>query len=252
LFGARQGSHSTATRDMEGKVQAAEGGTLFLDEVGDLPLGVQVKLLQFLQEKTYRPLGATELRKANVRIIAATNRDLRQLMADGRFREDLYYRLHTMPIEVPALRDRRRDVRDLLTHFLARFSAQAPVGLGLGAFRASPSAIHAAESYDWPGNVRELEHRTRTGMLLCHGEGASIMERRHLFPETVTEDQAGDEALTFHEATRRFQRRLLIDVLRRTQWNKTEAAQALDISRSSIHNYIRAFGIDETGPTPGL
>lgn len=245
LFGARQGAHSTATRDREGKVHAAEGGTLFLDEVGDLPLGVQVKLLQFLQEKTYRPLGSTELRQANVRIIAATNRDLRQLMADGQFREDLYYRLHTMPIHVPALRDRPRDVLDLLRHFLARFSAQPPLGLGLGAFRASPGAVHAAESYAWPGNVRELEHRTRTAMLLCHGQGAVVIERCHLFPETITEDQSGDEGLTFHEATRRFQRRLLLDVLRRTQWNKTEAAQLLDISRSSIHNYIRAFGIDE-------
>jgi Nif-specific regulatory protein len=243
LFGAEKGAHSTATHRIEGKISAAEGGTLFLDEVGDLPLAVQAKLLQFLQEKTYRPLGSNDLRHANLRIIAATNRDLKEMIEEGTFRADLYYRLHTLPIRVPPLAERKEDVRLLMRHFVEVFSGDPPEGLGLGLFNLAPSAVFAGEAAEWPGNVRELGHRMKTAVLLCHGDGDTIIRHRHLFPDRDIEAEEEQGPLSFQDATRQFQRQLLTDTLRETDWNKTETARLLDIARSSVHNLINAHGI---------
>jgi Nif-specific regulatory protein len=245
LFGAEKGAHSQADRHVPGKISAAEGGTLFLDEVGELPPAVQVKLLQFLQEKTYRPLGGTELIRANVRLIAATNRDLKAMIEERTFREDLYYRLHTLPIHVPSLAERPTDIAELIRFYVDRYSGGQPAGLGIGRFDVSPSALHSATAAEWPGNVRELANRVKTAMLLCHEEGGRTIRRHHVFPESRVETIDEGKRLSFQEATRRFQRQYLLETLEEVGWSKTEAARVLDLSRSSIHNHIRAHGLDK-------
>jgi transcriptional regulator with GAF, ATPase, and Fis domain len=245
LFGALKGAHSQADRAVPGKISAAEGGTLFLDEVGELPMAVQVKLLQFLQSKTYRPLGGTDLIRANMRLIAATNRDLKAMIKEGKFREDLYYRLHTLPIHVPALSERSGDIPELVRFHVERYSGSPPVGLGIGRFEVSPSTLHAAATAEWPGNVRELANRVKTAMLLCHEDGGRTIRRQHLFPESQKEAPDDGKRLSFQEATRRFQRQYLLETLEEVSWSKTQAARVLDLSRSSIHNHIRAHKLDQ-------
>ncbi len=245
LFGAEKGAHSQADRRVPGKISAAEGGTLLLDEVGELPPAVQVKLLQFLQSKTYCPLGSTDVVHANLRLIAATNRDLQAMIHDGAFREDLYYRLHTLPIRVPSLAERLGDVPELVRFYVDRYSSSPPVGLGIGRFDVSPSALHAVAAAVWPGNVRELANRVKTAMLFCHEEGGRTIRRRHLFPALAPEQADEGKRLSFQEATRRFQGQYLLETLEEVGWSKTEAARVLDLSRSSIHNHIRAHRLEE-------
>ena len=248
LFGARKGAHSQADREVPGKISAAEGGTLFLDEVGELPLAVQVKLLQFLQAKTYRPLGGNDMIHSHVRLIAATNRDLKAMIKAGTFREDLYYRLHTLPIQVPCLAERPGDIPELVRFYVERYSGTPPVGLGIGRFDVSPSALHATAAAEWPGNVRELANRVKTSLLLCHEDGGRTIRRHHLFPESQKEQPDDGKRLSFQEATRRFQRQYLLETLEEVSWSKTDAARVLDLSRSSIHNHIRAHKLDEDEP----
>jgi Nif-specific regulatory protein len=251
LFGAVKGAHSTADREVPGKIAAAEGGTLFLDEVGELPLAVQVKLLQFMQSKTYRPLGSNDLIQADCRVIAATNRDLQAMIKEGTFREDLYYRLHTLPIRIPTLAERREDVREIVLHFCERFGGPPPTGLGLGRFDVSPAAMLAATATEWPGNVRELAHRVKAAILLANSEGDHVIRRKHLFPESQSAEVDNGERLSFQEATRQFQRAYLLETLEEVDWSKTEAARVLDLSRSSIHNHIRAHALRPNDDAPG-
>jgi transcriptional regulator with GAF, ATPase, and Fis domain len=239
LFGALPGSHSTATRATTGKVQAAERGTLFLDEVGDLSSAAQVKLLQLLQSGVYYPLGASEPSQADVRIVAATNTDLQSAVDAGRFREDLYYRLHVLPLRVPSLAERRDDVADLARHFCERASERHR----LPRLELSGRALRALESAEWPGHVRQLEHAVEAALIRAAGSGASAVELAHLFPDTEGE-RAEEQGLTFQEATRRFQRDLLRETLEATGWNVTEAARQLDLARSHVYNLIRAFGLE--------
>jgi transcriptional regulator with GAF, ATPase, and Fis domain len=245
LFGAVKGAHSTADREVPGKIAAADGGTLFLDEVGELPHAVQVKLLQFLQSKTYRALGSNDLVQAQCRVIAATNRDLAAMIKEGSFREDLYYRLHTLPIRIPPLAERRADVRDIVEHFVEKFGGAPPAGLGIGRFEVSSPAMHAATAAEWPGNVRELANRVKTAMLLAHTEGGRVIRSKHLFPQSPDAHDEEQGRLSFQEATRRFQRAYLLEVLEECNWSKTEAARVLDLSRSSIHNHIRAHDLKQ-------
>src|SRR6185295_9606493 len=179
IFGAVPGAHSMATRRMEGKIAAAEGGTLVLDEVGDLSLSAQAKLLQFLQSRDYYPLGASRPIRADVRLIAATNTDLRQAVNQRRFREDLLYRLQVLPLRVPALRERREDIAAMSRYFCE----QACLRHGLPRVTLSAGAIHALETAAWPGNVRELAHAVQAAAIRAAGEGVEQVERTHMFPE---------------------------------------------------------------------
>ncbi|WP_437682101.1 sigma 54-interacting transcriptional regulator [Sorangium sp. So ce131] len=241
LFGALPGAHSTAARKVEGKVAAAERGTLFLDEIGELPLAAQAKLLQLLQSKEYFPLGGSRVVKADVRVIAATNVDLKAAVTSRKFREDLRYRLQVIPIRVPSLAERREDVSALAAYFCAC----ACKAYDLPQLRLSPGARRAAEAAEWPGNVRELEHAIQAAALRAAGDGLVQIERRHLFPEAAGEIQSPVvERLTFQQATRRYQKQLLLDTLEETGWNVTETANLLDIARAHVYNLIRAFGIE--------
>lgn len=240
LFGAMEGSHSTATRDVIGKVEAAEGGTLFLDEVGDLTRGAQAKLLHLLQSRSYTPLGATEVRSANVRVIAATNVDLEAAVAEGRFREDLYFRLHVLPIEVPSLERRRADIPALARSFVDDIVARHR----LPELELSVPAARALEAAEWPGNVRQLEHAIEAAAIRAAGSRSRSITIDHFFPHQKHAEGEGDGPMTFQEATREFQARLLRQTLEDTGWNVSETARRLDIARSHLYKLIRAFGIE--------
>ncbi len=240
LFGALPGAHSTAIRRVEGKVAAAERGTLLLDEIGELPLAAQAKLLQLLQSRQYYPLGASKPVQADVRVIAAGSADLRRAVAERRFREDLFYRLHVVPIRIPSLAERREDIAELA----AFFCASAVQRHGLGQLALSRGAVRAAESADWPGNVRQLASAIEAAAIRAAGEGARQVEKIHLFPDAGAEPPTPDEAVTFQEATRRFQARLVRETLEQHGWNVVEAARRLDLARSHVYNLIRAFGLE--------
>lgn len=239
LFGALAGAHSTATRRMEGKVGAAEHGTLFLDEIGDLSLSTQGKLLQLLQSKQYYPLGASQPVEADVRVIVATNQDLRRAVTERRFREDLFYRLHVLPIRVPTLAERRDDVPDLAAYFCTSACDRH----GLPRLALSRNAIRAIQAAEWPGHVRQLLHAVEAAVIRAAGSGAQQVEPLHLFPEAGATIQTPAASSTFQEATRQFHERLLRDTLEDTGWNVVETARRLDLARSHVYNLIRAFGL---------
>jgi Nif-specific regulatory protein len=239
LFGALRGGHSGGA--VEGKVAAARGGTLFLDEIGELRPSAQAKLLQLLQSREYFPLGSSRPVRADVRVIAATNIDLKAAVARREFREDLFFRLQVVPVRVPALAERREDIVDLAAYFCAR----ACDVHHLPQLRLSAGAIRAAEAAEWPGNIRELAHSVEAAAIGAAGEGVLRVERRHLFPESGDGgDEPADTQLTFQDATRRFQEQLLRATLEETSWNVTETASRLDLTRSHIYNLVHAFGLE--------
>jgi Nif-specific regulatory protein len=240
LFGALPGAHSTATRRIEGRVAAAAHGTLLLDEVGDLSPSAQAKLLQLLQSGTYYPLGSSRPVQADVRILAATNTDLAAAMAEHRFREDLFYRLHVMPIHAPSLGERREDVIELGRYFCA----QACERHRLPRVTLSPAAERALEAAEWPGNVRQLAHVVEAATVRAAAGGGRRVERAHLFPDADGQRGEPIETLTFQEATRRFHAKLLRETLEASGWNVVEAARRLDLARSHVYNLIRALGIE--------
>jgi Nif-specific regulatory protein len=239
LFGARAGSHSEARRDASGKVAAAEGGTLFLDEVAEIPFESQPKLLQLLQSRHYYPLGATQPVQADVRLIAATNTDLEERVRGGRFREDLFFRLQVLPVRMPALRERREDLPELAQALCLKVQDRHR----LGALDLSIGALRAIEGAEWAGNIRELENAVEAAAIRAAGAGARQIELRHVFVDEVGTGADEERALTFQEATRRFQRELLERTLADTEWNVTETARRLDVARSHVYNLIQAFGL---------
>jgi Nif-specific regulatory protein len=233
LYGAERGAHSTATRRAPGKVAAAEGGTLFLDEVAELSLTAQAKLLHLLQAREYHPLGATTAVKANIRVLAATNADLRARVAARQFRDDLYYRLHVLPIHVPGLAERRDDIPRLAEH-ICRAACErhgfAPVTLARRTLLACREAA-------WPGNIRELANALEAAVVRAHGDGSALVLAHHVFPAAAS--AAGSAtAATFHEATRTFQRRYLRECLEANDWNVAETARQLDLARSHLYSLI--------------
>ena len=249
LFGALPGAHSTAGRKIEGKVAAAERGTLFLDEVGELKPSGQAKLLQLLQSKEYYPLGGTRPFRANVRVIAATNLDLKVAVQRKEFREDLFYRLQVLPIRLPSLAERREDLALLSEHFCAETCKTH----GFPHLLLSVDARCAVEAAEWSGNVRELGHAVEAAAIRAAAEGVAQIERRHLFPAAgASQLEKGSVApvdvvpylgLTFQDATRQFQAALLRDALEANGWNVTEAAAKLDLARSHAYRLVRAFDL---------
>ncbi len=238
LFGAEKGAHSTATQRIPGNVEGAQGGTLFLDEIGELPLVSQGKLLELLDDGSYRPLGAVQAKTADCRIVAATNVDLEQAVADGAFRRDLYYRLNVLPLELPALKARLEDVPELARAACASAARRHKLAIT----GPSPGALAAAQEEDWPGNIRQLAHAFETACIRAAGEGARFVEARHLFPgEGESGEFEGVE--TWQQGLRRFKRRRLKQVLDEVGWNKAEAARRLDLTRQHVHELISGLGV---------
>lgn len=240
LFGALPGAHSTATRRIEGKVAAAEHGVLFLDEIGELALPAQAKLLHLLQNREYYPLGSARPVKANLRVLAATNVDLKAASARKTFREDLLYRLQVLTIRMPSLSERSDDIPELVRHACASACAT----YGFSRLVVSPAALYAAETAEWPGNVRQLYHAVEAAVIRAHAESATHLEPRHLFPDSFGSPV---EPRTYQEATRRFQARLVRQTLDDCGWNISEAARQLDIGRSYLHRLMASLGVIRTG-----
>ena len=236
LFGAEKGAHSTATRRTLGKVAAADGGTLFLDEIGDLSAAAQAKLLQLLETRTYHPLGSATAIRADVRIISATNADLLAKVAAKQFREDLYYRLHVVPLELPGLEERRDDIAALVEHFCAeacrrhRF-AELPVSL---------RAQIACSEAPWPGHTRQLAHAIEAAVIRANGERATTLREHHVFPKPRPEQST---LPTLQDATRQFQRRHVQGVLAKNNYNVSDTAHDLEIARSQLYRMLGELDI---------
>ena len=236
LFGAVAGGHSTATPAVAGKVGAADGGTLFLDEIGELSAAAQAKLLQFLQSGSYFPLGSATARRADVRVVAATNGDLAEAVAEGAFREDLYYRLHVIPIVVPSLAERPEDVPLLARHFCEEMCRRSR----LSPLRLSPAALSALEAEEWPGNVRQLCHAVEAACLRAAADGTPEITVNHLFPAQTSSSTRSPQ--TFQAAVSQFKERLIRTTLADTNGNVAEAARRLDIARSYLNKLLARYG----------
>jgi Nif-specific regulatory protein len=236
LFGALPGAHSTANRKIEGKIAAADGGTLFLDEIGDLGLGAQAKLLQLLQDRHYYPLGSARPVHADVRIVAATNVDLRAAVASKSFREDLLYRLEILTIRMPALGERRDDLAALAADACAR----AWESYRLPPMRLAAATVRALEAAEWPGNVRQLQHAIQAAVLRAHGDGATEVSPGHLFPGHAP---AAPAPLGYHAASRAYQHELVRRTLDEVGWNVSEAARRLELGRTHLHRLMAGFGL---------
>ncbi|MEW5852914.1 MAG: sigma-54-dependent Fis family transcriptional regulator [Myxococcota bacterium] len=237
LFGAEKGAHSTATRRIPGKIAAADGGTLFLDEIGELPLSCQPKLLQFLQSRRYWRLGADVPVEADVRIIAATNVDLAQAVAEKRFREDVFYRLNVLTIRAPSLRERADDIPLLAEHLAA--AASASHGRRMTPSWAARSALMHAE---WPGNVRQLTSTIQRGVAFALSEGSDVLEVRHLFPDAPA-TTTPETPTSYQDALRAFQKRFLQEALQACGGNVSETGRRIGLARSHLHELLRAHGL---------
>ncbi|RJR27258.1 MAG: sigma-54-dependent Fis family transcriptional regulator [Candidatus Latescibacterota bacterium] len=239
LFGHKKGAFTGATSDKAGLFEAASGGTIFLDEVGEMPAELQVKLLRALQEGEIRRVGENADRKVNVRVIAATNRDLKEDVAKGLFRSDLYYRLNVVPITIPPLRDRRDDIMPLAEHFLKKYAAK----MGKSGVSISSDAMKLLLLSAWPGNVRELENTIERGLALC---GDSKVLKAPHFPqigEGVSALGNVESGLSLKERLKTLERQIIIETLGRTGWRVSKAAELLDVSRQHLHNKIREYNI---------
>jgi two-component system response regulator PilR (NtrC family) len=241
LFGHRRGSFTGAVADKLGLVQAAEGGTLFLDEVADLPFVLQVKLLRLIQEKTARPVGDQREQPVDVRILSATHKDLGELVAAGRFREDLYYRIDVIDLRVPSLRERLTDIPELATVVTARFASR----MGMATPAISDEAMALLATHDYPGNVRELENVIERALTLCDGgtirpEDIELRGSPSQFEETVPPHRPG----TLPEALDDIERASIRRALEEARYNKTAAARALGISFRALRYRIKKLGIE--------
>ena len=238
LFGHVRGAFTGAVTERRGRFELAGKGTLFLDEIGDTSLAFQAKLLRVLQEHEFVPVGGEKTRRTEARVIAATNRDLEALVREGRFREDLYYRLRVVEIRVPPLRERREDVSLLVSHFVERMSRD----MHLGRVTVSPAALSALGTYDWPGNVRELENTLARAMVVTRGgvigvEHLSLGAGRAVDPTGHGPAESGEDSLEAME------RAHVERVLRKTGGNKRQAAQRLGVSRPTLDRLIEKYAL---------
>ncbi|HWP99248.1 MAG TPA: sigma-54 dependent transcriptional regulator [Vicinamibacterales bacterium] len=249
LFGHERGAFTGAIKDRPGRFELAQGGTLFLDDVDDVPLGMQIKLLRVLQTREIERLGGTRPISVDVRILAGTKRDLKQLVAEGRFREDLYYRLNVIPIVLPALRERREDIPLLAEHFIARFSRR----LGREPVSVAPAVMEAFLRYPWPGNVRELENACERLVQTCTCGTARLgcVPASILFHPDQQHRAAGEPVVrtpapvSLDDRLREVESSLIRWALQVTAGNKSRAAELLRIKRSTLGDRIARCGLEK-------
>ena len=237
LFGHQKGAFTGASEDKTGKFQKADTGTLFLDEVGDMSLRTQSKVLRVLEEQRVEPVGAGASVQVDVRVIAATNKDLEEEMARNRFREDLFYRLNVVPFYVPTLRERREDIPLLADYFLGEYAT----AYGRRKKRLAPEVLEVFAGYAWPGNVRELKNVIERLVIMVPGER---LENRHLPPELFRESRRPlAEAATLQEARTDTEREFILRKLEENRWNVSRTAAAVGLERSHLHRKMKALGI---------
>ncbi len=249
LFGHVRGSFTGAVHDKRGIFEAADRGTVFLDEICNVDVDVQARLLRFIQEREFLPVGGTQPRKVDVRLVFATNRDLEKMVREGTFREDLYYRLYVFPIYLPPLRDRREDIPLLACHLLGRARERS----GKQVDRFSEDALRLLEQYDWPGNVRQLEASVERAVIACDGD---IVEPRHLprvltrqsLPADLDIPRTNQEFLALKRQLREravadLEREFVVEALERSGWNVTHAAADVGIQRQNFQMLMRKHGI---------
>jgi len=242
LFGHMKGSFTGAISDRAGKFEQADGGTLFLDEIGDMSLAAQAKVLRVLQDGVVTRIGGNKPVQVDVRVLAATNKELEEEIGAGRFREDLFYRLNVVPIGVPALRERREDIELLVIHFLQQLAIRD----GLPARHITDDALKALSALDWPGNVRELRNTVERLVILANAPLISLNDVERLVGRRAAEP-AGLGALvecgTFEEFKQEAERAFLVAKLRAFDWNVSETARALDMPRSNLYKKIERYGL---------
>ncbi|NCN27532.1 AAA domain-containing protein [bacterium] len=244
LFGHIKGAFTGALKDRKGCFETANGGTLFMDEIGDISQAMQVKLLRVLQDGTFTPVGANEPRKGTVRIIAATNRDLKAMVEDGSFRQDLYFRLNVIGMQVPPLRERKEDILLLAEHFLAKSAREK----GIEPKVLTKRAIEGLYDYNWPGNIRELENEMERVTVLSGSEKLITLE---VFSPRIRESgekqkvQGARLSGKLKDALEELEREMIRDGLRRTGWNKSKLAKELGISRAGLIMKVNKYGLDK-------
>jgi two-component system nitrogen regulation response regulator NtrX len=240
LFGHMKGAFTGAVADRRGKFELADGGTLFLDEIGDMSVKTQAKVLRALQEQVVEPVGGTSSVKVDVRVIAATNKDLPTEIRAGRFREDLYFRLNVIPIFVPPLRDRDSDIPQLAEHFMAEFARE----YGRRPKKLDAGAATGLRAYRWPGNVRELRNVIERLMIMVPGDTIAAADLGFLDASLVAApEEAGSVPLPLHEARERFERDYILRALAAQNGNISRTADVLGVERSNLYRKMRAFGI---------
>jgi len=246
LFGHVRGAFTNAVSDREGRFAAADGGTIFLDEIGDMSPNLQVKLLRVLQDRSFEPVGSSKTQRVDVRVIAATNQDLVEAIREKRFRDDLFYRLNVIPIEMPPLRERREDVPLLARHFLEALAVEC----GAARCTLSDAAMARLVGHRWPGNVRELENLMER-LVVLRGEGEigpeelppAIGDGIPDEPATVTAPRLSQAGISFNDVVDRFEADLITQALEQTQWNKNQAARLLGLSRTTLIEKIKKKGL---------
>ena len=244
MFGHVKGAFTGAIANRRGRFEMAEGGTLFLDEIGDMSPTLQVKLLRVLQERRFEPVGGAKTIETDVRVIAATNVDLEQAVEDGRFREDLYYRLNVIPIRIPALRERPSDIPLLLHHFMENFNRTR----GRQLKGTAPEALQMLINYSWPGNIRELENLVARLSIL---KGSGLIEvsdlpekyRRAPLESDPTRVDIPDQGVDFNTAVDNYENALIIRALEKTGWNRNQAASLLKLNRTTLVEKIKKKGL---------
>ena len=237
LFGHEKGAFTGAHQLKKGKMEIAHGGTVFLDEIGDVSAELQTKLLRFLQEREFERVGGTQPIRVDVRIVAATNRDLQSVMKEGRFREDLYYRLNVVPIKLPPLRERKDDIPDLARFFATRFAKEAKKPR----MEITDLALANLIAYDWPGNVRELANTIERAVVLDRG---SAVQFDDLTPAIASAKTQSSENLSYHQAIDGHRRNVINEALARTQGNRAAAARLLGLERSYLLKLMKSFQIN--------
>jgi len=247
LFGHVKGAFTGAVNSKPGKFELADGGTIFLDEIGDMSLDLQVKLLRVLETSTFEPVGGSKSIKVNVRVIAATHRDLEKAIQEGRLREDLYYRLHVIPVRLLPLRERKKDIPHLIGHFVTQFNLTKKMNITA----VSPDASRCMEQYSWPGNVRELKNMMER-LVVLKGEGT--IEAEDLPPRFHTADTApvntplidiSEGGICLNTAVEQFEKALILESLKKTQWVKNRAAKLLHLNRTTLVEKIKRHGLEQ-------
>jgi len=251
LFGHVKGAFTGAIKDKKGLFEVADRGTLFLDEIGDMPPAMQVKLLRVLQEGTLTPVGGTEQRKVEVRVVAATNKDLKEMVEEGTFREDLYYRINVINLVVPPLRDRKEDIPILIDHFLSRGCKEKNLPLKTFAKRTMEKIF----DYTWPGNIRELENEVERVIVLSGDDQripADLLSQRIRDYGERTKVQGVRVAGKLKDSLEELEKTMIREGLRRTNWNKSRLAKELGISRAGLIMKVEKYNLDKRRiPRPG-